>query len=73
MDTKIFYLHLWLCVCKVYVLVFSSVICSGSLLCNGNYISPSGLTLGLGMRCASFDGDADRIVFYYLDQGKKLC
>jgi phosphomannomutase len=22
------------------------------------------------MRCASFDGDADRIVFYYVDESK---
>ncbi|KAK2164180.1 hypothetical protein LSH36_68g16012 [Paralvinella palmiformis] len=46
--------------------------------CGADYVkiqqmAPQGLTLGLGMRCASFDGDADRIVFYYLDQGEKFC
>jgi len=29
----------------------------------------SGLAMTAGVRCASFDGDADRIVYYYLDTG----
>ena len=27
------------------------------------------VTLKPGMRCASFDGDADRVVYYYGDKG----
>ena len=30
----------------------------------------SGLPLSAGVRYASFDGDADRIVYYYTDTGQ---
>ncbi|XP_076470060.1 phosphoacetylglucosamine mutase-like [Babylonia areolata] len=41
--------------------------------CGADYVkvqqcAPDGLKIEPGMRCASFDGDADRIVYYYLDQ-----
>lgn len=32
----------------------------------------TGLDITPGTRYASYDGDADRIVFYYFDQGKIL-
>jgi phosphomannomutase len=28
------------------------------------------MTLAAGMRACSFDGDADRLVYYYMDEGK---
>lgn len=41
--------------------------------CGADYVkvqqcAPDGLKLEVGMRCASFDGDADRIVYFYLDE-----
>jgi phosphoacetylglucosamine mutase len=41
-------------------------------LCGADYVkvqqkAPEGLPLTVGMRCASFDGDADRIVYFYVD------
>jgi len=33
----------------------------------------SGLQMWAGVRYASFDGDADRIVYYYLDAGESRC
>ncbi|XP_065121892.1 phosphoacetylglucosamine mutase [Paramisgurnus dabryanus] len=47
---------------------------SGKLnhLCGADHVKvqqkpPEGLTMGVGERCCSFDGDADRIVYYYTD------
>ncbi|XP_057180337.1 phosphoacetylglucosamine mutase [Triplophysa rosa] len=41
-------------------------------LCGADHVKvqqkpPEGLTMGAGERCCSFDGDADRIVYYYTD------
>ncbi|KAJ8299304.1 hypothetical protein KUTeg_023364 [Tegillarca granosa] len=43
-------------------------------LCGADYVkvqqkAPNGLTLKAGSKYASFDGDADRIVYYYVDNG----
>ena len=29
----------------------------------------TGLSISPGIRCVSYDGDADRIVYYYVDKG----
>ena len=34
--------------------------------------APQGLDVTAGMKCASLDGDADRIVYFFNDAGKKL-
>ena len=31
--------------------------------------APLGMTVGPGERCVSFDGDADRIVYFHQDSG----
>uniref|UniRef100_A0AAR2KNP0 Phosphoacetylglucosamine mutase n=1 Tax=Pygocentrus nattereri TaxID=42514 RepID=A0AAR2KNP0_PYGNA len=41
-------------------------------LCGADYVKvqqkpPQGINMGAGERCCSFDGDADRIVYYYND------
>ncbi|KAL2082573.1 hypothetical protein ACEWY4_022391 [Coilia grayii] len=41
-------------------------------LCGADYVkvqqaAPQGLEMGVGQRCCSFDGDGDRIVYYYND------
>ncbi|XP_076128700.1 phosphoacetylglucosamine mutase [Alosa pseudoharengus] len=41
-------------------------------LCGADYVkvqqgAPQGMEMGLGERCCSFDGDGDRIVYYYND------
>ena len=33
--------------------------------------APPGMNLVSGMRACSFDGDADRIVYYYADEGSE--
>ncbi|XP_005089071.1 phosphoacetylglucosamine mutase [Aplysia californica] len=38
-----------------------------------NQMPPAGINLEPGMRCASFDGDADRIVYFYKTSGGKFC
>lgn len=35
-----------------------------------NQAKPEGMDLKPGMRACSLDGDADRIVYYYVDNGK---
>ncbi|XP_016370294.1 phosphoacetylglucosamine mutase isoform X1 [Sinocyclocheilus rhinocerous] len=47
---------------------------SGKLnhMCGADYVkvqqkAPQGMNMGVGERCCSFDGDADRIVYYYTD------
>ena len=30
---------------------------------------PDGFPLAVGERCISFDGDADRIIYFYMDNG----
>lgn len=42
---------------------------SGADFVKVNQRKPEGFDLKPGMRCASFDGDADRIVFWYADKG----
>lgn len=42
--------------------------------CGADYVKlkqdkPRGMEIIPGMRCASLDGDADRIVFYFVDKG----
>ncbi len=32
--------------------------------------APMGMEVNQGERCVSFDGDADRIVFFYMDSGE---
>ena len=32
-----------------------------------------GVPMTAGVRYASFDGDADRIVYYYIDNGESCC
>lgn len=46
--------------------------------CGADYVkvqqkAPVGLTLTPGTRYASFDGDADRIVYYYVDEDNTFC
>ena len=36
----------------------------------GGQIPPSGMDFSAGERCASFDGDADRIVYFFMDSSK---
>ena len=54
------------------------VTCSDSMFqCGADYVksqqrAPSGLKFGIGERCASFDGDGDRIVYFYKEQGLLL-
>ncbi|XP_052773208.1 phosphoacetylglucosamine mutase-like isoform X2 [Mya arenaria] len=38
-----------------------------------NQCAPDGLTLKEGMKCASFDGDADRIVYFFQGADGKFC
>ena len=49
-------------------------ICHGTLRNNSAvdtcYILCSGIDLNIGDRCCSYDGDADRIVYYYKNKGK---
>ena len=35
--------------------------------------APLGITLEQGMKCASFDGDGDRIVFFFMNSDGKFC
>lgn len=52
--------------------------CSDPMLqCGADYVksqqrAPSGLKFGIEERCASFDGDGDRIVYFYKEQGLLL-
>ncbi|MCI4388910.1 hypothetical protein PGIGA_G00091340 [Pangasianodon gigas] len=52
---------------------------SGKLnyLCGADYVKvqqkpPQGMHMGPGQRCCSFDGDADRIVYYYNDSAGRF-
>ncbi|KAI4882999.1 hypothetical protein NFI96_015796 [Prochilodus magdalenae] len=52
---------------------------SGKLnyLCGADYVKvhqkpPEGMGMGAGERCCSFDGDADRIVYYYNDPDRRF-
>uniref|UniRef100_A0A673NHZ6 Phosphoacetylglucosamine mutase n=1 Tax=Sinocyclocheilus rhinocerous TaxID=307959 RepID=A0A673NHZ6_9TELE len=54
--------------------VLSNDSSSGKLnhMCGADYVkvqqkAPQGMNMGVGERCCSFDGDADRIVYYYTD------
>ncbi|KAJ8025399.1 Phosphoacetylglucosamine mutase [Holothuria leucospilota] len=43
--------------------------------CGADYVkvqqgNPDGVKPGVDVKCASFDGDADRIVYFYLDKGE---
>ncbi|XP_072528813.1 phosphoacetylglucosamine mutase [Salminus brasiliensis] len=56
------------------LVVLFNVGCSGKLnyLCGADYVKvhqkpPQGMHMEAGERCCSFDGDADRIVYYYND------
>ncbi|KAK7508746.1 hypothetical protein BaRGS_00000312 [Batillaria attramentaria] len=45
--------------------------------CGADYVkiqqcAPEGLKVEPGMRCASFDGDADRIVYFFLDDQRRF-
>ena len=47
--------------------------CSPSIQCGADHVktqqvAPVGLNFGLEERCASFDGDGDRIVYFYKGQ-----
>lgn len=33
---------------------------------------PTGLPKSINQRCASVDGDADRVVYYYIDESEKF-
>ena len=33
-------------------------------------VAPEGMEFNVGERCASFDGDADRIVYFYKTSGQ---
>uniref|UniRef100_A0A8C1ULR0 Phosphoacetylglucosamine mutase n=1 Tax=Cyprinus carpio TaxID=7962 RepID=A0A8C1ULR0_CYPCA len=55
-------------------LVLSNDGSSGKLnhMCGADYVkvqqkAPQGMNIAVGERCCSFDGDADRIVYYYTD------
>ena len=50
------------CVCAIYVFEMETNL----------HVVPTGLKVEPGMRCASFDGDADRIVYFYLDEQHKF-
>jgi len=46
--------------------------------CGADYVktkqsAPAGMSLNIGERCCSFDGDADRIVYFYKDNSGAFC
>uniref|UniRef100_A0A8C2BY35 Phosphoacetylglucosamine mutase n=1 Tax=Cyprinus carpio TaxID=7962 RepID=A0A8C2BY35_CYPCA len=60
--------------CSELQVVLSNDGSSGKLnhMCGADYVkvqqkAPQGMNIAVGERCCSFDGDADRIVYYYTD------
>ena len=53
----------------MYILTLVHLQCGADFV-KGQQAPPQGIQNEVGERCASFDGDADRIVYFYKDEGE---
>lgn len=64
---------------KIRYIAKNSIFYQGNIVlqCGADHIKqaqlyPDGLPRDSNVRCVSYDGDADRIMYYYLDDSKKF-